>query len=119
VASVAGRIARAEGGAYSASKAALILWSEALGIEERSNGVHVGAVLPGFVETEGFPQKALLRNPVTRRMVSTPDKVADAIVDAGPGGAPERTVPRPYGVLSVLRVVAPRLVRAGARRMQV
>ena len=44
-------------------------------------------------------------------MVSTPDRVAEAIVDAGPGGRAERWVPRAYGLTAVLRVVAPGLVR--------
>ena len=117
VSSVAARIARASSGAYSASKAALAAWSEALYLEEREHGVHVGCVLPGFIETEGFPQAALRRNPATRWIVSTPDRVADAVVDAGPGGAAERYAPRPYGVLGVLRTAVPRVVREGAARM--
>jgi short-subunit dehydrogenase len=117
VSSVAGRIASAKGGAYSASKFALAGWTEALHMEERANGVHVGLVLPGFVATEGFPQTPLVRNRATRWMVSTPEKVAEAIVDAGPGGRPERIVPRPYGIVPVLRAVAPRLVlRLAGRR---
>jgi len=32
-------------------------------------------------------------------------------VDAGPGGAAERYVPRPYWLAAALRVLAPRLVR--------
>src|SRR4051794_25782920 len=41
VASTAGRVARPGTGAYSASKAALILWSDALYAEELEHGVHV------------------------------------------------------------------------------
>ena len=55
VASTAGRVARARTGAYSASKFALIGWTDALYAEERAHGVHVGMVLPGFIATEGFP----------------------------------------------------------------
>jgi uncharacterized protein len=43
--------------------------------------------------------------------VSTPEKVAEAILQAGPGGKAERYVPRAYGLVPVLRHVAPRLVR--------
>ena len=111
VASVAGRIARPTTGAYGASKAAMIGWTDALHLEEREHGVHVGVVLPGFVATEGFPQDALRKNPLTRWIVSKPSKVADAIVDAGPGGRAERIVPRGYGVFPFLRIVAPWLVR--------
>jgi short-subunit dehydrogenase len=111
VASTAGRVARAGSGAYSASKFALIGWTDALYLEERPNGVHVGLVNPGFVATEGFPQRELVQRRLTRWMVSTPEKVAEAIVDAGPGGKAERYAPRPYALAAAARVVAPRLVR--------
>jgi uncharacterized protein len=116
VASTAGRVGRAKSGAYSASKFALAGWTDSLHLEERRNGVHVGLVLPGFVATEGFPQEALVSKAATRWMVSTPDKVAQAIVDAGPGGKAERYVPRPYAVAAALRVVAPGLVRRALSR---
>jgi short-subunit dehydrogenase len=111
VASVAGRVARATAGSYGASKAAMIGWTDALHLEERGNGVHVGLVLPGFVSTEGFPQDALRKNPMTRWIVSKPSKVADAIVAAGPGGRAERIVPRGYALFPVLRILVPGLVR--------
>lgn len=111
VASVAGRVSRANSGAYSASKFALCGWSDALYGEERPHGVHVGLVLPGFVATEGFPQQELVQRRLTRWMVSRPDRVAEAIMDAGPGGSPERYVPRPYRVVAALRTLAPALVR--------
>jgi uncharacterized protein len=110
VASTAGRVSRANSGAYSASKFALIGWSDALHLEERPHGVHVGIVLPGFVTTEGFPQRELTERALTRWAVSTPDKVAEAIVDAA-GGKAERYVPRPYALAAALRVLAPGLVR--------
>jgi short-subunit dehydrogenase len=111
VASVAGRVARSTAGSYGASKAALIGWTDALHLEEREHGVHVGLVLPGFVSTEGFPQDGLRKSPMTRWIVSTPEKVADAIVDAGPGGRGERIVPRGYALFPALRILAPALVR--------
>src|SRR6476469_8877192 len=45
VASTAGRVARARTGAYSASKFALIGWSDSLYAEEMPHGVHIGLVL--------------------------------------------------------------------------
>ena len=89
-------------------------WSDALHLEEREHGVHVGLVLPGFIATEGFPQRELLDRAATRRLVSTPDKVAEAIMDAGPGGKAERFVPRAYWFASALRTW-PRGSRAGSR----
>ena len=111
VASTAGRISRPGAGAYSASKYALIGWSDALHAEEAPTGVHVGTVQPGFLATEGFPATELLAKPWTRWTVSTPEKAAEAIVDVGLRGRAERYVPRPYGLIAVLRIVAPRLVR--------
>jgi uncharacterized protein len=118
VASVAGRIANARGSAYSASKFALIGWSEALFHEEREHDVHVGMVLPGFISTEGFPQDDIKARKATSWMVKTPDKVADAIVAAGPGGKAEVTVPKfPYRVFTSLRAVAPGLVLGAAEKV--
>jgi uncharacterized protein len=111
VSSTAGRVARAGSGAYSASKFALAGWSDALALEEAPNGVHVGLVLPGFIATEGFPQSELMERGLTRRMVSTPERGAEAIVDAGLGRRSERYVPRPYALAAALRVLAPGLVR--------
>jgi uncharacterized protein len=111
VASTAARVARAGTGAYSASKFALVGWSDALRAEEARNGVHVGLVLPGFIATEGFPQSELTGNPWTRWAVSTPEKAAEAIFQAGIRRRPERYVPRPYGLAAAVRILAPGLVR--------
>jgi uncharacterized protein len=119
VSSTAGRVGLPGSGAYSASKFALAGWTESLQLDEASNGVHVGLVLPGFIATEGFPQEGLMRSARTRWMVSSPDKVADAIVAAGPGGKAERYVPRPYRLVTVARALAPgmwRRVGAGMGR---
>jgi uncharacterized protein len=111
VASVAARVARRRSGAYCASKAALASWSDALWIEERAHGVHVGLVLPGFISTEGFPQSELTAKPWTRWAVSTPERAAEAIFQAGVGRRPERYVPRPYALAAAIRILAPSLVR--------
>ncbi|MGE5408361.1 MAG: SDR family NAD(P)-dependent oxidoreductase [Syntrophothermus sp.] len=111
VASTAGRVARARTGAYSASKFALIGWTDALYAEERPHGVHVGMVLPGFVETEGFPATELREKALTRWIVSKPERVAEAIYEVGPGGKAERYVPRLYELAAVARILAPSLVR--------
>jgi short-subunit dehydrogenase len=111
VASTAARVARAGTGAYSASKFALVGWSDSLYLEEQEHGVHVGVVLPGFVATEGFPATELRAKALTRWIVSKPETVAEAIYEAGPGGKPERYVPRPYALAAFARILAPRLVR--------
>jgi short-subunit dehydrogenase len=110
VSSIAGRVGRAKTGAYSASKFALAGWTECLRMEEKPHGVHVGLVLPGFVSTEGFPQEQLTRSARTRWIVSTPDKVADAIVRAADGKA-EVAVPRPWGLIPRFRYGLPGVAR--------
>jgi short-subunit dehydrogenase len=111
VASTAGRVARARTGSYSASKFALVGWTDALYAEERPHGVHVGLVLPGFIATEGFPATELRERALTRWTVSKPEKVAEAIVETGLRGKAERYVPRPYALAGVARILAPSLVR--------
>ncbi|MFL5827177.1 MAG: SDR family NAD(P)-dependent oxidoreductase [Thermoleophilaceae bacterium] len=110
VASVAGRASRPKSGAYSASKAAVIAWTDALHLEEKPNNVHVGTVSPGFIATEGFPQTDIKPHWI----VSKPEKVAEAIFKAGPGGKPEVIVPRGYALIPALRALTPGLVRRGA-----
>ncbi len=111
VASVAGRVTRPRSGAYSASKFALAGWSDALYAEELEHGVHVGLVLPGFIATEGFPASELTAKRLTSWMVSTPDRAAEAILDAGLRRRPERYVPRGYALFACARILMPGLVR--------
>jgi short-subunit dehydrogenase len=116
VTSTAGRVGRAAGGAYSASKFAFTGWTDSLHLEEKPHGVHVGLVLPGFVATEGFPQTMLVERRATGWAVAKPSTVAEAILDAGPGGRAERYVPKPYWIAAMLRIAAPRLVRRVTQR---
>ena len=111
IASTAGRISRPGAGAYSASKYALIGWSDSLYLEEAPNGVHVGLILPGFIKTEGFPADELTSKLVTRWMVSDVRKAAEAVYEAAVLDKPERYVPRPYGLIAVLKILAPGLIR--------
>ena len=111
VASTAARVTRKGTGAYSASKAALASWSDALWMEEQPHGVHVGLVLPGFISTEGFPQAELTARPWTRWAVSTPERAAEAIYEAGIGRRAERYVPRPYWLAAAARVLIPGAAR--------
>ncbi len=75
--------------------------------------MHVGLVLPGFVATEGFPAEELRAKALTRWIVSTPERVAEAIVDAGPRRRAERYVPRPYVMAAVMRTLLPVALPAG------
>ena len=113
VSSTSGRVGRPRAGAYSASKFALAGWNDSLAAEESAHGVHVGLVLPGFVATEGFPATELRRHPVLRWIVTSPDTVAEAIVDCGLRGKAERYVPRYYWLAAAARALAPGLLRRG------
>ena len=111
VASTAARVTRPGTGSYSASKFALTGWSDALYAEERAHGVHVGLVFPGFIATEGFPARELTGSRLTAWVVSTPERAAEAIVDAGLRRRAERYVPRAYALFSYARLLTPSLVR--------
>jgi short-subunit dehydrogenase len=68
-------------------------------------------VLPGFVETEGFPQKGVLKSPLLGRFVIGPQRVAEAVLRAVEKGKREITVPWfPYRFVSILQALAPGLV---------
>jgi short-subunit dehydrogenase len=111
VVSVSGTTAFAPAGAYAASKHAQLAFSRSLGATLRGSGVAVHAVLPGFVETEGFPQKGVLKSPLLGRFVIQPPRVAKAIVDAVEKGKREITVPWfPYRQTSILQALAPGLM---------
>lgn len=110
VSSVSGRIARPGAGAYSASKFALIGWSDALRAEEAPHGVHVGTILPGFIATEGFPQRELLAKRTTAWLVGRPEMVADAAAYLIRTRRPERHAPPAWRLMSLLAAVQPRLV---------
>ncbi len=117
VSSMAARLPTPGTGAYCAAKAALAAWTEAVRGEERAHGVHVGLVVPGAIVTESFPQAELLARPWTRWMVSTPERVAEAIHAVGVGHRRERYAPRPYELGAVLRALAPGAVGAALERL--
>ena len=94
VVSVAGTVAFAPAGPYAASKHAQLAFSRSLAGLLAARGVKVHTVLPGFVETEGFPQKAVLRSAFFRRMVIRPELVAERIAGAVESGKREVFVPR-------------------------
>ena len=117
VVSVAGTVALPRGGPYAATKHAQLAFSRAAAAELRGRGVRVHTVLPGFVHTEGFPQRNLLRSRVGRRVVVGPEAVADAILRSVDRDRMEVVVPRLYRPASLVQALAPGLTtRALARR---
>ena len=121
VVSVAGTVAFAPAGPYAASKHAQLAFGRSLTGLLAPRGVQVHTVLPGFVETEGFPQRAVLSNAFFRRTVIGPEVVADRILQAIEKGARESFVPRWYRIFALAQALAPGLVgrlvaRSGYRR---
>jgi NAD(P)-dependent dehydrogenase (short-subunit alcohol dehydrogenase family) len=104
VVSVAGEVA---GGPYSASKHAQLAFSRTAAVELGRRGIRVHTVKPGFVETEGFPQRGLPR--LARRLVIGPEDVAAHVLESLDRGRGETTVPRYYRVAAVLQALAPNL----------
>lgn len=117
VSSMAGRIAAPGVSAYSASKFALSGWSESLHYELAGSGVCVSTVEPGFIPTEGFPQKDLANDPIMRFALGSASDVSRAIRAAIEGRKVQRVVPRWYYALQVPRLLAPPLFRFGLTRL--
>jgi NADP-dependent 3-hydroxy acid dehydrogenase YdfG len=114
VASIAGRYASPGAAVYTATKHAVIAFSESLYYDAGPRGVLVTAINPGLVATEGFPQWHM-----PQRLVMRPERVADAIVKiVREGIAPEYTLPRWIGPLQAFRVLTPPVYRWGIRKMR-
>jgi len=117
IVSVAGTVAFPPSGPYSASKHAQLAFSRATSASLRGRGVRVHTVNPGFVETEGFPQRAVLRSTFFRRTVLEPEDIARHIAGLVGKSPREATIPRWYRLPGVLQAVAPNVVsRLIARR---
>ena len=116
VASMAGRLAVSGSSAYSASKFALVGWSECLHYELADAGINVSSVAPGPVPTEGFPQAELRNDRLLRFALSSESDVSKAIRDAVAHRKVERVVPRWYYLLQVPRLLVPPLYRVAQNR---
>lgn len=111
VASLAGRFATPGHSVYTASKHAVVAFSEALSYELAPLGIRVTSVNPGFAATEGFPQRG-----VPRFLVMDPDRVARTIVEVVERDrGPEVSVPGGIAWTQALRVLVPPLYRWGIR----
>ena len=117
IVSVAGTVAFPPSGPYSASKHAQLAFSRAAAGSLLRRGIRVHTVNPGFVETEGFPQRAVLRSALFRRTVLEPEDVAGHIAGLIGESPRETTIPRWFRLPAVLQALAPNLVaRIVARR---
>jgi short-subunit dehydrogenase len=111
VASLAGRYATPSVAIYSATKHAVVAFSESLYYELEPCGVKVTSVNPGFVSTEGFPNEQ-----IPTPLVMKPDRIARGIATVIERGiAPEYSIPRWLAPFQAVRVLAPPLYRAGMK----
>ncbi|HEU0303327.1 MAG TPA: SDR family NAD(P)-dependent oxidoreductase [Gaiellaceae bacterium] len=110
VVSVAGAVSGAgTSGLYTASKHAQLAFSRSVAAELEPRGIHVHTVLPGFVETDGFPQRDVLPQRVHRFVIEAED-VAEAIVRAVEQNRREVHVPRYYRAATLAQALWPSLV---------
>jgi len=121
IVSVAGVVAFPPSGPYSAAKHAQLAFSRAIAAELRPRGIRVHTVNPGLVETEGFPQRDVLRMPVVGRLVVEPDRVAEHVARVLRRDRRETFVPGWYRIAALGQALLPGAVhrvlsRAGYRR---
>jgi short-subunit dehydrogenase len=115
VVSVAGTVAAGSGGPYTASKHAQLAFSRSVSAELNPRGIRVHAILPGFVETEGFPQRERF-GPRVSSLVVEPELVAERLLDAVEHNRREVFVPRWYRIAPLAQALAPGLVARVAAR---
>jgi len=117
VSSVAGRLAVGGAPAYTASKFAVVGWSEAMHFQLRPKGVFVSTVEPGVIPTEGFPARAIARHPVLRFTLGSTKGVSRAIRSAIAGRKMQRVTPRWYYLLQIPRLLMPAIYKAAQQRV--
>jgi NAD(P)-dependent dehydrogenase (short-subunit alcohol dehydrogenase family) len=124
-ASLAGLVAVSHMAPYCTSKHAVVGLSESLNAELAPRGIHVSAICPGFINTpiiddaymdgEIGEQRARIKR-FYERFGSSPDVVANAVVDAVRRKKIIRTVPRHHVALNwALRRISPRAAQPFAR----
>ena len=109
VVSVAGTVTMPPSGPYAASKHAQLAFSRATGAQLRSRGVRVHAVLPGFAETEGFPQRGVIPKQLEWTIIG-PERIARSILAAIEHDRREVFVPWFYRPVAWTQALVPSLV---------
>jgi short-subunit dehydrogenase len=115
IASVAGTIAAGHSGPYSASKHAQLAFSRSVGVELAGSGITVHAVMPGLIDTPGFPNRSRFRSRVLQGLVAEPELVAEQVARAVERNRLEQFVPHWYRPAAIVQAAAPGLLARAAR----
>lgn len=110
--SFAGRLGQPDEASYAATKFALTGLSESLAMEFAPLGIHVLVVHPVLVRTEMFDEETLSRMPTTtaKAFIEVED-FCETVLAALARGAFEVTVPRRFGLVYLIRLLFPGLMR--------
>jgi NAD(P)-dependent dehydrogenase (short-subunit alcohol dehydrogenase family) len=112
VVSVAGVVAD---GPYSASKHAQLALSRSLAVQLAPRGIRVHGVLPGYVETPGFPQRGRLPR-AAAPFIAEPELVVRRLLDAVDRDKREIVVPRWYRPAAWVQALLPGTVASARAR---
>jgi 3-oxoacyl-[acyl-carrier protein] reductase len=106
VASVAGTVSVGASGPYTAAKHAQLAFSRSAAVELAPRGIRVHSILPGWVETDRFPDSTLRRK-LPDWLVMEPETVADAVMRALDRNRREVFVPEAYRVAAAAQGILP------------
>jgi NAD(P)-dependent dehydrogenase (short-subunit alcohol dehydrogenase family) len=109
VVSVAGTVTMPPSGPYAASKHAQLAFSRATAAQLRGRGVRVHTVLPGFAETEGFPQYGVIPKQLEWTVIG-PERIARSILGAVEHDRRESFVPWFFRPMAWLQALLPSLL---------
>ncbi len=110
--SFAGRLGQPDEATYAATKFAVTGLTESLAMELEPLGIHVMCVYPVLVRTEMFDDATLARMPErTRNSFIEVEEFCDTVLAALARGAFEVTVPRRFGLVYLIRLLFPGMMR--------
>lgn len=112
VSSFAGKLGQPDEASYAATKFAVTGLSESLAMELEPLGIHVMCVYPVLVRTEMFDEATLDRMPErTKNSFIEVEEFCDTVLAALARGAYEITVPRRFGLVYLIRLLFPGMIR--------